>query len=59
VILGMQLQKIYYVISEEKPNFEEDSEIEALGNEITTSVGAISSTALLIILLMYTLTSHL
>ena len=26
---GMQLLKIYYVISEEKPNFEEDSEIEA------------------------------
>ena len=31
VILGMQLQKIYYAISEEKPNFEEDSEIGAFG----------------------------
>jgi len=29
VIFGMQLLKINYVISEEKPNFEEDSETEA------------------------------
>ena len=28
VIFGMQLLKIYYVISKEKPNFEEDSDTE-------------------------------
>ena len=29
IISGMQLLKFYFVISEEKPNFEEDSETEA------------------------------
>ena len=28
LIFGMQLLKIYYVVSEEKPDFEEDSESE-------------------------------
>jgi len=50
VIFRMQLLKIYYVISEEKPNFEEDLETEASWNEMTTFAGAISSTALQIIL---------